>query len=268
VATWNLFRPAPDILALAEAAAGRAIQLDASLGEAYASRAMVLASRGAYDDANRSFRRAIDLNPGSVWSHHFYTLLLIMQLRLDEARRENSRALLIDPLNPAANSGRGVLLLLNGDTTGAHRVFRAAIGISPHYVVPSYHLGTLEAAGGNYTEARALLEHAHARGARFPGVRSALAYTHLAGWRTRTLLILCERTGRPRSHRSRPRGGTGDIDRAFALLEGARWTFTTHDSSSIAARSSARIGATALSKAHRDQAVRHPPQLTALSSNA
>ena len=90
------------------AAARRALELDATLGEAYASLAMVSMN---YDwdwpAAEREFRKAIELNPNYANAHHWYADYLSAVGRHEEAIAESKRAVELDPISPIINAWLG-----------------------------------------------------------------------------------------------------------------------------------------------------------------
>src|SRR6185503_17223340 len=59
--------------------------------------------------AERSLRRAIELDPNSSVAHHWYALFLGLLGRLDEALREAHTALQLDPLSPAIRMNYGMI---------------------------------------------------------------------------------------------------------------------------------------------------------------
>lgn len=66
-------------------AARRALALDNTLTEAHASLAYGLVGEWAWEDAERHFRRAIDLNPSYATARQWYVELLTAENRMDEA---------------------------------------------------------------------------------------------------------------------------------------------------------------------------------------
>ena len=84
--------------------AAKALELDESLAEAQTTLAMVSA---LYDwnwvAAEAQFRRAIELNAGYVTAHHWYGVHLGAMGRFNEAKRELSMAVSLDPLSPIVN---------------------------------------------------------------------------------------------------------------------------------------------------------------------
>jgi TolB-like protein/Tfp pilus assembly protein PilF len=82
------------------AAATRAVEFDASLAEAHTALGMVRFWHGCdVSGAERSFRRAIQLNPYYVTAHENYGLLLGCLKRRHEALREVRHAQELDPLS-------------------------------------------------------------------------------------------------------------------------------------------------------------------------
>jgi TolB-like protein/tRNA A-37 threonylcarbamoyl transferase component Bud32/Tfp pilus assembly protein PilF len=90
-----------DAFPQARAAARQAVALDSTLGDAYASLGLLTA---AYDrrwkEAETLFRRALALNPNSVYAHMWYATFLLTPLsRHDEAISEMQRAKALDPVS-------------------------------------------------------------------------------------------------------------------------------------------------------------------------
>lgn len=83
------------------AAAEKAIQLDPLSAEAHDARAVAFARDGKWQQSERSFRRALELNPNrSTTRNDFAMNLLIVLGRTDEAVREMRLAETSDPLSP------------------------------------------------------------------------------------------------------------------------------------------------------------------------
>ncbi|MBA2525298.1 MAG: protein kinase [Pyrinomonadaceae bacterium] len=83
-----------------KAAAQKALKIDETLAEAHNSLAIV-SYQYEWDwvTAEREFKRAIELNAGYAYAHHQYGWLLALSGRQDEAIREFTQALQLDPLN-------------------------------------------------------------------------------------------------------------------------------------------------------------------------
>ncbi len=105
---WFCVLPPKEAYPRAKAAAIKALEMDDSLAEAHNSLAAV---RMAYDwnwsDAEREFKRAIDLNPNYATAHHWYAEYLKQMGRHDEALGEIKRAQELDPRSLIVNTSVG-----------------------------------------------------------------------------------------------------------------------------------------------------------------
>jgi TolB-like protein/DNA-binding winged helix-turn-helix (wHTH) protein/Tfp pilus assembly protein PilF len=95
------FLPPKEAFGRAKTEAIKALALDNTLAEAYAAPALA----GLYYDwewaeAEREFRRAIELNPSYTNAHHWYSHFLLAMGRFDESLAESRRCIELDPLNP------------------------------------------------------------------------------------------------------------------------------------------------------------------------
>ncbi len=68
--------PAEEALPPGRAAAEKALELDETLAEAHAALGNVLSAERRFDEAERRFQRALELNPGSAEVHRHYGRLL------------------------------------------------------------------------------------------------------------------------------------------------------------------------------------------------
>ncbi len=111
---WSLLpyyagSPPREAFPKARAAALKAVRLDPLLAEAHTSLAYV-AHRHDWDwpGAEKSYRRALALNPSYSTAHHWYAELLMVTSRLEEARTEMRLAQDLDPLSPRINLDVGL----------------------------------------------------------------------------------------------------------------------------------------------------------------
>jgi TolB-like protein/Tfp pilus assembly protein PilF len=94
----------------AKAAALKAVELDPSLAEARTSLAGYLhRQEGRMDEADREFRRAIELNQGYPTAHQWYAILLAERGRHDEALLHGRRAVALDPLSGVMHQTLGLV---------------------------------------------------------------------------------------------------------------------------------------------------------------
>lgn len=108
---YNTLRPREALPKSGEAAA-RALELDETLAEAHAA----LGSfrfwfEWNWEEAEREFRRAIELNPSYGHAHHDYAWYLVVMGRMGEGIAEMRRAQELDPLSPLANADVGWVYL-------------------------------------------------------------------------------------------------------------------------------------------------------------
>jgi tetratricopeptide (TPR) repeat protein len=98
-----------------QAAAEAAIQLDPLLAEAHSALGTALAERGQWEQAEQSFRRAIEIDPNSSAAHAHFSRFYYWPLgRIREAVREARAAVRNDPLSPQAHDELGDVLLTAG----------------------------------------------------------------------------------------------------------------------------------------------------------
>jgi len=92
----------------AKAAAQNAIRLDDSLAEAHISLGYAeLVYDRNYSEAEKEFRRALLLRPGSATAHQYYAYYLTAMGRLEEAIEERKTAQQLEPDSPLMDSALG-----------------------------------------------------------------------------------------------------------------------------------------------------------------
>ena len=97
----------------ATAIVAQAIQLDDSLAEGHATWGYIMSGYNwDFTGAEREFKRALELNPSSAICHQWYAHNLNIVGRQSEAIEEMKRAVALDPLSLAANTGSGLSIIL------------------------------------------------------------------------------------------------------------------------------------------------------------
>jgi TolB-like protein/DNA-binding winged helix-turn-helix (wHTH) protein/Tfp pilus assembly protein PilF len=90
------------------AAAKKALQLDDQLAEAHIAMANIhFRFDWDWPEAEREFRRGLELSPNDAFGHDTYSSFLGIMGRFDEAMAEAVRARELDPLSPSVSMGMG-----------------------------------------------------------------------------------------------------------------------------------------------------------------
>lgn len=114
-----------------DAAISRALQLDAQLAEAHASRGLQLFTLNEFSEAEPHLRRAVALNSNYVNAHVWLGLDLVMQDRVSEAIDAYLQAQQLDPLDPSLNRNLGGNLMLAGRPDEGFTYLQRARQITP-----------------------------------------------------------------------------------------------------------------------------------------
>ncbi len=170
---------------LARAAAGKALELDDSLGDAHAALAQVK-FLGDWDwaGAEREFRRAIDLNPGDTLVHHMYSHFLLAMGRNEESLKESQLYLQLDPLSAPANHHLAWHYLATGLYDLAIQQDLKALQIDANYIDSIHGLGEEYRHKGMPQEALAQYEkQMMLSGANTDWIRSLRRAYQTEGWK-------------------------------------------------------------------------------------
>lgn len=97
--------PAQEGLLKARQAAIKALELDENLGQAHSALAWVkYAYEWNFSEAEREFRRSLELNPGSSWALLWYGMYLAQANRIEESNAQMEKVRQVDPLSPVSNT--------------------------------------------------------------------------------------------------------------------------------------------------------------------
>jgi tetratricopeptide (TPR) repeat protein len=222
--------PASEAYPLARTAAERAMALNDGLAESHVSMSYVwLCYDWDWDRAERGFRRAIELSPGSAPAHHWLAWTLVIVGRFDAAAAEARAAAELDPLSPLVTARAGHILTYVGRFDEGAAFAERALELDPGFAVSYEVLALARLQQGRTDEAVDLLE----RSRDLPGstARYLLPWVLAAGGRrteaAERLRVLQSETGD-----ALPPGYAvqwvasayallGDADEAFRLLDRA-----------------------------------------------
>lgn len=213
----------------ARAAAEKAIALDPALGDAHRALASVSADHlWRWDDADREYRRALELNPNDAFAHYGYANLLVYRRRFDAALEHSRRALELDPSSPMAGIGHGVVLRFSGRNEEAIRHLQETLRLHPRLAPAILHLGMAQTNAGHAAEGMNTLQDGLASARNNSQLQALYAYAAAkAGHRDEALRMLRDlealstRENVASANLALAWTALGDPDKAFAWLERA-----------------------------------------------
>jgi TolB-like protein/DNA-binding winged helix-turn-helix (wHTH) protein/Flp pilus assembly protein TadD len=230
LAAWALGAlPPGEGYSRSRAEVSKALELDDTLAEAHTTMAAISAF---YDwdavDAQKEFRRAIELNPSYATAHHWYAEHLATIGRFDDMLAESREAERLDPLSPIIVAGAAIRFSFVGRHDEAVAQLRSVTRSHPDFILAHAFLEEVLEAQGRYADAvgegEAAVDLSHAKSERL----ASLAYTYaVSGRKKEALRALSDLKERAR-HAYVPAysvalvyAGLGDLDRAFESLEDA-----------------------------------------------
>ena len=212
----------------ARAYALRALHIDSQLPEAHVTLATIAADHWHWEEADRQFKQAIELNPNYAVAHQWYGEYLVHAGRLDDALRELKLAQQLDPTSPIISVLVGQVLYFQRRYDDAIRQYELTLEFDRDFDTAHWLLGVAfmqksmhEAAissfekaaklSGNARRFTALVAAAHARSGK-PGVALSIANklnvkVHQKGTIAREMAIIYT--------------ALGDKNKAFEWLEKA-----------------------------------------------
>jgi eukaryotic-like serine/threonine-protein kinase len=213
----------------AREAARKALELDDTLAEAHIDMANIYFWYDYdWNDAEKEFRRAIELKPNSADAHVYYGWELVSLGRLEEGIAESKRAVELDPLSVEVNQTAGQNLYYARQYDQAIEQLRKTLDMDPDYWLARMLLGLAYEAKGDVTRAvaeckrardtepsipwpQAELGHAYARSGRKGDAENTLK--ELEAWSKRSYV--------PAYNFAEVYVGLGEKDKALAMLEQA-----------------------------------------------
>ena len=137
----------------ARAAARKALELDAELGEAHGSLAHVRLHDWDWEGLDRDFLRAIELHPAQPIVYYWYGEFLMSMGRPEEAIAMTRRAQQADPLSPVIAASLAMILYLARKYDEAVKVLQRAQEIDPSHFLPHLRMGLVRLQQKGYPEA-------------------------------------------------------------------------------------------------------------------
>jgi tetratricopeptide (TPR) repeat protein len=208
--------------------AQRALEIDATTAEAYTVLAL---AEGNYDRdwarADKSYRRALELNPNSVATHDNYGVIYLSAMgRFEEAIKHSKRAKELDPLTSYIGPDLGWSYNHARHWDEAIAECRQALDIDPNFYFTYWCLGFAYWQKGMLEEAVAAFERGVALNPGDFQLKADLAIVYAdAGDKARAQKIVEEFEEKARREYVSPLAlamahmAAGDLDRTFAWLD-------------------------------------------------
>jgi len=221
--------PVTEGYALARRYALQALELDDTLPEAHTSLAWVqFAYDWDWEAAERSYRRALELNPGYATGHHWYSFVLLVSGQAEQALVEAHTALELDPSSISIRRGLGWLYYYTRRYESAVYHLRRAIAMNPTSEDTYRILGLVLTQQGAYAEAERAFREAITLSPELSYATAGVAHVlALRGRRREAEALLAELEARARDHYVSPVAfciahlGLRNVDQVFKWLERA-----------------------------------------------
>ena len=193
------------------AAAEKAIQLDPLLAEAHGALGLVYASDLAWGDAERSFQRALELNPNLPDIHARYGMFVLQpEGKVARAVQQYREAMILDPLSESRLSTLAFGLIDTGAYDEALEICRRTMVTNPDNNDCARTLWFK----GKHEEAIAIVERTG------PSSRGFLGYMYgTIGRRREAEQIAAEQDPATIRHQALVYAGLGDKDRVLEAFE-------------------------------------------------
>ncbi len=218
---------APDSVPDPTSAALRALELDASLADAWVALGLARCIAWEWPGAKDALQRGVASGAASADAHHYYALYLIMAGELDDALYEMRRARALDPLSILTNTDLGWTCYFSRRHDEAIEHLRKTIEMEPGFFEAHWALGRVYLEQRRIPDAIAAFEQAGTLSGGIPFITASLGSAYaLAGNRADAMKILDDMTALPpdaapacdiallHSH-------LGDHDQAFDWLDRA-----------------------------------------------
>ncbi|MGB3862157.1 MAG: protein kinase [Candidatus Aminicenantaceae bacterium] len=140
---WSFIDP-KEAFSKAKAAVSKALELDNALGDAFTSLGFInTCSDWDWIEAEKNYKRGIELNPKNAYAHGWYGIFLISQKRGKEGIESGQRALELEPLSPLMNALLGVVLGYGGQIEKGREQLKKALEMEPNLPMGNLWLGQL-----------------------------------------------------------------------------------------------------------------------------
>ncbi|MFL5245350.1 MAG: protein kinase domain-containing protein [Gemmataceae bacterium] len=223
------FVPPREAMPQAKESALKALEIDDKLPEAHATLGAI---SHRYDwnwaEAERRYKRAIELNPNYSTAHFWYAIYLAERKRFDSAKAESQRAQELDPLSPMASTMLGWSFYIARQYDPSIEQYKKALEIDPYFWVAHHYLARAYFQKRMYEEAIAELQKANTLSPSTPWVIAELGYAQAVSGNRKEAQAALDDLNNLAKGRYVPAflfalvySGLGEKDRAFAWMEKA-----------------------------------------------
>jgi tetratricopeptide (TPR) repeat protein len=223
--------PTAEATPLGKAAAERALQIDGTFGEPYATLGFIAQTyEYDWDEAEANFQRAIALSPDYATAYQWYgSYLDNMEKEPDRALAMLEKAHELDPLAPMIHTVLGLALYRRGREAEAMAVFQKVIELNSDFYRVYEVIGYSRMSTNQFPEAvEALRKAVEVSGGRL-ATRAWLAAAYAGNGQEREareilrdLTVLSEQQYISPTHLATAYAQLGEMDKTFELLEQAR----------------------------------------------
>jgi TolB-like protein/tetratricopeptide (TPR) repeat protein len=219
--------PTDESVRSAREAVMKALDLNERLPDAHAWLGVILTEHDwDWSEAEKDYRRAIELDPNFAYAHKLYAEFLTYVGRFEEAVGEARVAIRLDPRSVVTHSMLGIALYSARRYEEAIPVLRETLSLDPAHPLPYLPLGLAYAQRGDYENAVSALEKARTLSAESSESLGQLAYVYgKAGNAEKSHELLEEMSLRSEKQYVSPfyfavaHTGVGELDRAIYWLE-------------------------------------------------
>jgi tetratricopeptide (TPR) repeat protein len=220
--------PARETFQKARTAVLKALQIDASLGEGYATLAHVRLHDWDWTDLDADFQRALDVNPGHAFAYYWYGEYLMAMGRVDESIAMVTLAHQMDPLSSVLSAAFGMLLYLARRYDESVDLLRGALDLDAGHFLLHFRLGLVSLQKGWRDPAIDEMQTAVALSGRSTEALTGLAQAYGAAGRQTDMQAIVDELDRQPGRRyvspynmARVHATAGHTELAFQWLERA-----------------------------------------------
>jgi TolB-like protein len=218
--------PPRDAVTQAKTFADRAITIDDQAGETHATLAMIHNQLWEWTEAEKEFKRAIELSPNYATAYHWYSILLKNMGRFEEAGRVIRHAAELDPLSGAIGNNVAMIYQVENNDEASIKTSLRVIELYPNYGRAYEYLGLSYLRMGRKDDAVATMEKAVELSKRQNVILSELGYVYARAGKRKEAMSLAEEL-QGKYSRNEAAGhevaaiysGLGEKDKAFEWLE-------------------------------------------------